>query len=79
MDRMQKKLTLTLDPEVYEGLHRTIGRGHISQFIESLVRPHVIEADLEAEYAAMAADEASEQEALGWAEAMIGDVADEPW
>lgn len=33
--------------------------------------------DLAAEYAAMAADEARESEALEWAEATIGDVADE--
>jgi hypothetical protein len=76
---MHKKLTLTLDSEVYDGLHRTIGRGHISQFIESLVRPHVIEADLDAVYAAIAADEESQAEALEWADAMIGDVGDEPW
>jgi mRNA interferase MazF len=38
---MQKKLTITLDEEVYEGLHSVIGRRKISQFIESVVRPHV--------------------------------------
>ena len=27
---MQKKLTITIDEEVYEGLHRIIGRGRIS-------------------------------------------------
>ena len=71
---MQKKLTITLDEEVYEGLHNVIGRRHISQFIESLVRPHVIGKDLEAAYREMAEDEAREAEALAWAEATIGDV-----
>jgi len=74
---MQKKLTITLDEHVYEGLHRIIGRRRISQFIESLVRPHVISEDLEMAYAQMAQDEAREAEALEWAEATIGDVADE--
>lgn len=33
---------LPSDEKVYNGLHRVIGRGNISQFIEGLVRPHVI-------------------------------------
>src|SRR5438874_12500405 len=36
---MQKKLTITLDERVYNGLHTVIGRRRISRFIESLVRP----------------------------------------
>jgi predicted CopG family antitoxin len=73
---MQKKLTITVDEEVYQGLHKVIGRRHISQFIEDLVRPHVIGSDLEAGYQAMAEDEAREAEAAEWIEAMIGDIAD---
>lgn len=75
---MQKKLTITIDEQVYDGLHTTIGRRNISQFIESLVRPHVIDSALEGAYQQMAADEAREAAALDWAEATIGDVADEP-
>ena len=75
---MQKKLTITMNEQVYEGLHRVIGRRNISQFIESLVRPHVLEKDLEAAYQHMAQDESRESEALEWAEATIGDVSDEP-
>ena len=74
---MRKKLTMTLDERVYEGLHRVIGRRNISRFIESLVRPHVIGADLEDAYSQMAQDEAREAEALQWAEATVGDVRDE--
>jgi predicted CopG family antitoxin len=74
---MQKKLTITVDEEVYEGLHKVIGRRKISQFIEDLVRPHVLGDDLEAGYAAMAADETRETEAEEWANATSGDVADE--
>lgn len=74
---MQKKLTITVDEEVYEGLHKVIGRRKISQFIEELVRPHVIGTDLEAGYAAMAADEAREAEAEEWADVLSEDVAHE--
>lgn len=75
--RMQKKLTITIDEQVYEGLHDIIGRRRISQFIESLVRPHVVKNNLEAAYQEMALDEARENEALEWADATVEDVADE--
>jgi predicted CopG family antitoxin len=74
---LHKKLTVTVDEEVYEGLHRVIGRQKISQFIESLVRPHVVPRDLADAYRAMAADESREAEGHEWAEATIRDVADE--
>jgi predicted CopG family antitoxin len=74
---MHKKLTITLDERVYEGLHTVVGRRHISRFIESLVRPHVIGKDLEIAYQRMASEEAREVEALEWAEATCGDIADE--
>ena len=73
---MQKKLTITLDEQVYEGLYTVIGPRRISQFIEDLVRPHVVGHDLEAAYRQMAADEAREAEALEWVEALIGDSTD---
>lgn len=73
---MQKKLTITLDEQVYDGLHATIGRRNISQFIEQLVRPHVLNTELATAYQQMAADEAREADALAWAEATVGDVAD---
>ncbi len=73
---MQKKLTITLDEQVYEGLHTVIGRRRISQFIEAVVRPHVLKTDLIAAYRDMAADEAREAEALEWAEGTLEDVAD---
>ncbi|HET7230064.1 MAG TPA: hypothetical protein VFJ16_08690 [Longimicrobium sp.] len=75
---MQKKLTISVDEEVYDGLYRVVGPRRISQFIEDLVRPHVVPADLSAGYAEMAADETAEAEALEWIEALVGDVADEP-
>ena len=75
---MSKKLTITIDDEVYAGLHNVIGPRKISRFLNDLARPHVTRQDLEEAYREMAEDEASEREALEWADAMIGDVADEP-
>lgn len=74
---MQKKLTITIDEEVYEGLYAVVGQRKISRFIEELVRPYVVQTDLEAAYMQMAQDEEREAEALEWADATIGDVADE--
>jgi len=74
---VQKKLTITLDERVYKGLHTVVGRRKISQFIESLIRPHVVGKDLEIAYQQMAGEEVREAEALEWAEATLGDVADE--
>ena len=75
---MHKKLTITLDETVYSALHRVVGRGSISRFIEDLVRPHVIDQDLEAAYREMALDKDREQAAFDWAEATIGDLSNEP-
>ena len=75
---MQKKLTITLDEAVYEGLQKVIGRRRISRFIEDLLRPHVLGQDLEAAYQQMAQDEEREAEALVWAEATVSDVSDDP-
>jgi predicted CopG family antitoxin len=74
---MQKKLTITIDERVYAGLHTVVGRRRISQFIESLVRPHVIGKDLELAYQQMAQDEAREADALEWAAAAVGHIEDE--
>jgi hypothetical protein len=74
---MQKKLTLTMDREVYFGLHKVIGPRKISKFVEELVRPHVIKQELESAYKDMAKDRAREKEALEWSEAALGDIAHE--
>ena len=72
-DTVNRKLTITVSEAVYEGLHRTIARRRISQFIEKLARPHIVPQDLEASYRDMAADQAREQEALEWSEGVIAD------
>jgi predicted CopG family antitoxin len=74
---MTKKLTITVDDEVYAGLHHVVGRRKISRFLNDLARPYVTQQDLEEGYRAMAADEEREREALEWAEGLIGDIADE--
>jgi hypothetical protein len=75
---MQKKLTITIDETVYEGLYRYVGPGRISRFIERLVRPYVTAEGLDAEYRRMAADETREGAALEWSEQTIGDADGDP-
>ena len=74
---MQKKLTIKLDERVYNRLHKVVGRRRISRLLESLARTHVTGRGLEAAYREMAREEARETDALKWAEATVGDVADE--
>lgn len=71
---MQKKLTITVDEDVYDELHKIIGTDQISNIIEDLVLPHVQDQKLEAAYEQMAQDEEREVEALEWSESTIGDV-----
>ena len=73
---MHKRMTITLDEAVYEGLYRMVGKRRMSQFIEDLLRPHVVDSSLDDGYRAMAADTAREAEALEWCNALAGDVAD---
>jgi hypothetical protein len=40
---MLRKLTLNLNDDVYEALHKIVGQGRISQFVEELIRPHLLE------------------------------------
>ncbi len=74
---MQKKLTITIDERVYDGLYRVIGAGKISQFIEQMVRPHVLEADLSSAYERMAADIDREKAAIEWSESLLVDATHE--
>ena len=76
---MHKKMTITLDEAVYEGLYRRIGRRKMSQFIEDLLRPHVLGDSLDEQYQAMAADRARNQEAELWDQALDADLTNEAW
>jgi hypothetical protein len=73
---MHKRMTITLDEAVYDGLYRTVGKRRISQFIEDLLRPHVVGTALDEGYKAMAADQEREAEALAWSNALVGDMVD---
>ena len=74
---MQKKLTITVNEKIYEGLYKTVGPRKISKFVEDLVRPHVVRPNLELAYSQMAKDKKREAEALHWAEATFKDMAHE--
>lgn len=74
---MHKKMTITLDEAVYEGLWRTIGKRKMSQFIEDLLRPHVLGESLDDGYKAMAQDQAREAEAMEWTNALAKDTVNE--
>ena len=74
---MQRKLTITLDEDVYDGLHRVAGKRNLSRFIESLLRPYVTEDAMDEGYRQMAADTAREAEAREWVEGTAEDIADE--
>ena len=74
---MHRKMTITLDEDVYEGLYRTVGKRRMSQFIEDLVRPYVLDVAMDEGYQAMAADKDREAEAMEWSNAMMADMANE--
>jgi len=76
VDQMHRRMTITLDEAVYEGLYRTVGKRRMSQFIEDLLRPHVVDASLDEGYRAMAADPVRESEAAEWCNGLAGDMAD---
>ncbi len=63
---MRKRLTLTIDQDIYEGLQKTVGKRNISRFIQELLRPRVINPDLDEAYAAMAKDRRREAQAAEW-------------
>lgn len=70
-------MTITLDELVYDGLYRTIGKRRMSQFIEDLLRPHVLDNTLDAVYRDMAADSEREAEAAVWCNTLATDMVDE--
>ena len=73
---MHRRMTITLDEAVYEGLYRMVGKRRISQFIETLVRPHVLGTALVGGYRAGRHLE-RHAEALEWCNTLIEDMADE--
>ena len=72
---MQKRMTITLDETVYDGLMRVVGRGKVSQFLESLARPHVLDASMDDGYRAMSNDTQREAEVSEWINGLNVDTA----
>ena len=74
-------MTISLSEEVYKGIHRQIPKRQMSAFIETLIRPHVLNRndDLESGYAAMFADREREKEACEWSEGFMQDLSKEPY
>jgi hypothetical protein len=73
---MTRKLTISIDDRVYDGLHAVIGRGNIGKFLEDLARPFVLRESLAAAYADLTADEDRDAEADEWCEALAADGPD---
>ncbi len=76
---MTKKLTISIDDRVYDGLHAVIGQGNIGRFLEDLARPLVVPDSLSTAYAEMSADKARDAEAEEWCESLAGDGTDAAW
>ena len=72
---MTRRLTITVDQDVYEWLHARVGRKRIGRFLNDLARPLVAADDLAAGYEAMARDEVRELDAAAWVDQLTGDAA----
>ena len=71
---MSHTVTITLADDVYARLQRVEG-AQLSRVVENFLRTYALsEAELDAEYAAMAADEEREREAREWIEAAPDDA-----
>jgi hypothetical protein len=74
-----RKLTITIDDRVYDGLLTVVGRGHIGKFLEDLARPLVLSTSLFAAYAELSADKTRESEANEWCDSLAADHSDAAW
>ncbi len=74
---MSRTITITLEDAVYQRLQEQFGEGTVESVIENFLRPYTItEAELDAEYMAMAADHEREAEASLWDAADLGVTLD---
>ena len=74
---MVRKLTITVDDDVYLGLKAKVGERRISRFLNDLAKPLVSEAALLEGYRQMAADSEGEAEATMWIDDLLADAADD--
>jgi predicted CopG family antitoxin len=68
---MQKKLTITIEENIYNDLRLVVGKGKISKFIEKIIKPYVTKDNLRLAYQTMAKDDQREKEACEWEEGLI--------
>ena len=73
----KQKVTLMLETQVYDALVAKVGARGISEYFNNLARPRVVEADLEAGYKAMAADEVANREAKEWLDGITEPIVTE--
>jgi predicted CopG family antitoxin len=73
---MVRKLTITVDDDVYVGLKAKVGERRISRFLNDLAKPLVSEAALVEGYRLMAADAEEEADAAVWVDDLLADAAD---
>lgn len=71
---MMRKLTITIDEDVYQGLQTRVGPRRISRFLNDLARPLVIAEAIDEGYRQMAADGLREAEAEAWCDFLAGDA-----
>ena len=71
---MKKKLTITVDEHVYDGLYSVIGPGKISAFIENLIKLVINDIDMDGAYKELAAFEKNNNDSLEWSESLISDI-----
>jgi len=82
-----REMTITVDDGLYETLRPMVEQRTIGDLLAAFVKSRFAEsktakygyteAELEAGYRAMAADEEYEREAREWIEGLIGDIGDE--
>jgi predicted CopG family antitoxin len=71
---MVRKLTITVDDDVYLGLKAKVGERRISRFLNDLAKPLVSEAALLEGYRQMAEDAEGEAEAAEWVDDLLADA-----
>ena len=80
---MSRTVTITLEDDAYQQLQERFGEEQVSRIVEQLLHPYIVtDAELDAGYAAMAADEEYEAEAMEWIEALPDEALeddDEDW
>jgi predicted CopG family antitoxin len=68
---MQKKLTITIDEEIYNKLYSLVGSRKISKFIEEVVKPYLVSNSLSDAYSSMSNDQEREEQANEWINGLL--------